>query len=148
MIDGVIVTALRRIADDRGQVMHMLRSDAPHFQQFGEIYFSTVHPGKVKAWHFHHRMVLNYAVPVGRINFVLYDPRPHSPTHGQVQEITLGGDDYALVTVPAGLWTGFQCVGDQTAMVANCATLAHDPTESERKDADDPAIPYVWRDRS
>lgn len=147
MIDGVVVTPLRRIADDRGAVMHMLRVDSPVFRQFGEIYFSSVHPGKIKAWHYHHRMGLNYAVPVGRINFVLFDPRPHSSTHGQVQEIAVGGDDYALVSVPPGLWTGFQCVGGETALVANCATLAHDPSEAERKDHDDPSIPYVWQER-
>lgn len=147
MIDGVVVTPLRRIADERGQVMHMLRADSPLFRHFGEIYFSSVFPGKIKAWHYHHRMVLNYAVPVGRINFVLYDPRPDSPTRGQVDEIALGGDDYALATVPPGLWTGFQCVGQDVALVANCASLPHDPAEAERKDADDPAIPYRWRPR-
>ncbi len=31
-----------------------------HFQRFGEIYFSAVHPGAVKAWHMHRKMVLNY----------------------------------------------------------------------------------------
>jgi len=29
--------------------MHMLRSNAPHFDRFGEIYFSTALPGTVKA---------------------------------------------------------------------------------------------------
>ena len=31
--------------------MHMLRADEPHFERFGEIYFSLVYPGGVKAWH-------------------------------------------------------------------------------------------------
>ena len=45
--------------------MHMLRCDAPHFERFGEIYFSGVNPGAIKAWHIHREMTLNYAVPVG-----------------------------------------------------------------------------------
>ncbi len=40
MIEGVLVVPLRKIPDERGMVMHMLRTDAEHFQQFGEIYFS------------------------------------------------------------------------------------------------------------
>ena len=42
MIDGVVVKPLRRIPDERGYIMHMLRSDDPDFEKFGEIYFSTI----------------------------------------------------------------------------------------------------------
>ena len=144
MIDGVVVTPLRQFPDERGKVMHMLRSDAPHFQGFGEIYFSTVHPGAIKGWHIHKRMTLNYAVPVGKIKFVLYDDRDGSPTKGEIQEIFMGPDHYTLVTVPPLVWSGFKGIGTETALVANCASIPHDPAESERMDPFDPAIPYDW----
>ena len=67
MIDGVVVKALRRIPDERGYIMHMLRADDPDFERFGEIYFSTAYPGVIKAWHLHQEMVLNYAVVVGMV---------------------------------------------------------------------------------
>jgi dTDP-4-dehydrorhamnose 3,5-epimerase len=86
MIEGVIVTPLRQMVDERGKVMHMLRVDSTVFREFGEIYFATVHPGVIKGWHIHKRMVLNYAVPHGHIKFVLYDDRPESATRGQKQE--------------------------------------------------------------
>lgn len=47
MIEGVAVVPLRRIPDERGTVLHMLRRTDDHFSQFGEIYFSTVYPGVV-----------------------------------------------------------------------------------------------------
>ena len=37
MIDGVILTPLRQIFDERGKVMHMLREDDEVFTNFGEI---------------------------------------------------------------------------------------------------------------
>ena len=40
MIEGVIVTPLRQIFDERGKVMQMLREDSPVFSRFGEVYFS------------------------------------------------------------------------------------------------------------
>lgn len=144
MISGVVVTPLRQIIDERGKVMHMLRGDSPNFSGFGEIYFSTVFPGVVKAWHLHHRMILNYAVPHGNIKFVLYDDRADSPTKGQLQEIFLGPDNYCLVTVPPMIWNGFKGIGSDAAIIANCASIAHDPTEIERKDPFDPMIPYDW----
>ena len=144
MIDGVEIVPLRQIPDERGKVMHMLRADAPHFQSFGEIYFSTVNPGAIKAWHIHKVMVLNYAVPMGNIKFVLYDERPDSPTKGEVQEIFLGPDSYNLVVVPPMVWNGFKGIGTQPALVANCASIPHDPGEIDRRDPFDPAVPYDW----
>ena len=147
MIQGVAVHPLRRIPDERGTVMHMLRADDPHFERFGEIYFSTVHPGVVKGWHIHRRMTLNYAVVRGMIKLVLYDDRADSPTRGEVQELFVGDDNYALVTVPPLVWNGFKGLGSASAIVANCATVPHDPAEIERLDPWTDRIPYRWEIR-
>ena len=37
MIDGVKITPLKQIVDERGKVMHLLRCDSAIFQKFGEI---------------------------------------------------------------------------------------------------------------
>jgi len=145
MIEGVVVTPLRQIFDERGKVMHMLREDSPVFTRFGEVYFSCVYPGAVKAWHLHKRMVLNYAVIYGEVKFVLYDDRPGSSTCGQIQEFFLSPENYCLITVPPLLWNGFKGVRDKLAILANCATLPHDPGEIERRPSFDKSIPYDWQ---
>lgn len=144
MIDGVKITPLRQILDERGKIMHMLRSDSDIFQKFGEIYFSCVYPGAIKGWHIHKSMTLNYAVPHGTIKFVLYDDRSDSSTKGEVQEVFLGPDNYCLVIVPPMIWNGFKGIGAETAIVANCASIPHDPKEIDRLDPFDPSIPYDW----
>jgi len=144
LIEGVQVRPLRKIPDERGSILHMLREDDPHFERFGEIYFSAVYPGVIKGWHIHKRMTLNYAVIVGAVKLVLYDNRDGSPTKGQVQEFVVGEENYCLVTIPPLVWNGFKGVGTKTAIVANCATLPHDPNEIGRKDPFDPSIPYDW----
>jgi dTDP-4-dehydrorhamnose 3,5-epimerase len=144
MIHDVLVTPLKQIPDERGKVMHMLKRSDPAFREFGEIYFSLVNHGAVKAWKKHLRTTLNLAVVHGAARLVIYDDRHASPTHGRFQEIVLGPENYHLVTVPPGLWTGFIGVSSQTAILANCASLPHDPNEVERKPANDPGIPYAW----
>jgi dTDP-4-dehydrorhamnose 3,5-epimerase len=144
MIDGVVITPLGQFCDERGKVMKMLSRHDAVFRDFGEIYFSSVYPGAIKAWHIHRRMTLNYAVPHGQIKFVLYDDRDGSPTKGEIQEVFLGPDNYSLVTVPTMVWNGFKGIGRESALVANCATIAHDPAELDRRDPFDPAIPYDW----
>lgn len=144
MIDGVLVHPLRKIPDERGMVMHMLRSDDPYFERFGEIYFSVVYPGVVKGWHLHKEMTLNYAVVSGMIKLVLYDERPDSPTYKELQELFVGDSNYVLVHIPPGVWNGFKCISLTPAIVANCATLPHDPGEIVRLSPLDNHIPYDW----
>lgn len=144
VIDGVIIQPLRRIADDRGKVMHMLRVDSPLFTKFGEVYFSAVNPGTVKAWKKHFKMTQHFAVPCGAIRLVLYDDREKSGTCGQVQVIELGEDAYALVRIPPLVWYGFKGISSVAALVANCTDLPHDPDEVERLNLSDKKIPYTW----
>ena len=144
MIRGVQIRPLAQIADERGKIMHMLRSDAPWFEKFGEIYFSVVYPGVIKGWHLHKRMTLNYAVITGMVKLVLFDNRDDSPTRGQVQEIFAGEDHYDLITIPPHVWNGFKGVGTKPAIVANCATEPHDPEEIVRMDPFSGEVPYDW----
>jgi dTDP-4-dehydrorhamnose 3,5-epimerase len=147
MIDGVLVVPLKRIPDERGTVMHMLKRTDPHFTEFGEIYFSTIYPGVVKGWHKHAEMTLNYACIHGRIKLVLFDDRDGSPTRGEVMELFLGPDNHSLVQIPPGVWNGFKGLGSETAIVANCCTHPHDPKRSIRLDPFDNDIPYDWEIR-
>ena len=144
LIPGVEIRPLGVIADDRGAVLHMLRADAPHFERFGEIYFSIVNPGAVKAWRRHRSAVLNLAVPVGEAVVAIYDERSDSPARGMAMDIPTGQSDYCLITIPPGVWSGFTAVSHIPAVIANCATEPHDPAELDRRPADDPAIPYIW----
>jgi len=143
-IDGVQVIALRRIPDERGTIFHMLRESDPHFQRFGEIYFSTVYKGVIKGWHRHNDMSLNYACMVGRVKCALFDDREGSPTRGTLMEVFLGPDSYSLLIVPPGVWNGFKGLEDPLSVVANCCTHAHDPKRSSRLDPFENHIDYDW----
>jgi len=147
-IAGVVVRPLQVLPDERGAVMHMLRADASHFEGFGEIYFSVVNPGAVKAWRRHRMTTANIAVPVGTIRLVMYDDRDGSSTRGAVMEVDTGRDAYSLITIPAGVWSGFLGLGAEPAIVANCATAPHDPAEIDRRTEHDTAIPYRWGARA
>ncbi|MEO8797749.1 MAG: dTDP-4-dehydrorhamnose 3,5-epimerase family protein [Polyangiaceae bacterium] len=144
MIEGVVISPRRIIPDDRGKVLHMMKKTDPEFEQFGEIYFSTIYPGIVKGWHLHYEMIINYVVPVGMIKLVLFDDREDSKTRGEFQEIYIGEQNHVLVKVPVRVWNGFKCVGNTPAVVANCATIPHDPKEIERLDPHDSFIKYDW----
>ena len=124
--------------------MHMIRKDSPEFRQFGEVYFSQIHSGAVKAWRRHKQMTQLFAVPRGKIKLVIYDDRPESSTRGNLDILDTGEDNYILIKIPVMLWYGFKGISSESSLIVNCADLVHDPSEIERKDAHDPSIPYLW----
>ena len=143
-IQGVEIIKKNKIVDDRGMILHMLRADDKNYKKFGEIYFSTVNPNKIKAWHFHKLMTLNYAVVHGSIKLVLYDDRDESKTKGTIQEIILSNENHYLVSIPPKIWNGFCSSDNKHAILANCSDIPHDKEEIIRLPFDDPKFPYKW----
>ena len=145
-IHGVWTRPLSVIPTAGGPVLHMLRADNPQFAGFGEIYFSEVLPGAIKAWKRHLRQAQYFAVPAGRVEFVIYDDRQESVTRSRTVRVTLGRPDaYRLLHVPPGLWYGFTGLADAPSLIANCADMPHDPDEAERLPFDHPGFPAVWK---
>lgn len=144
-IEGVIVQPLRQINNNLGSVLHMMRSDSELFKQFGEVYFSEIHPGAIKAWKRHKEKTQNLTVPIQRIRLVIYDARPHSSTQGKITEHELGRpNNYKLIHIPPMLWYGFQALDNQTALIANCTDQANNQEEAESLPSDSDQIPYQW----
>ena len=96
----------------------MLRSDSPIFKSFGEIYFSTINPKIIKAWHLHKEATLNYACIKGEVNLVLYDDRENSRTRGKYESIILSPKKYSLITIPPFIWNGFKGLDKEESIIA------------------------------
>ena len=142
MIDGLVVTTLKQIFHPSGSVYHGIKRSDPGFMGFEEAYFSTIKFTEIKAWKKHTKMTLNLMVPVGEIRFVIYDDRDDSRTKGGYLEIILSLDNYRRITIPPGVWVGFQGVGEDLNLLLNVANMEHDPTEITRLKKDE--IEYNW----
>jgi len=124
-------------------VLHMLKLSDGMFGQFGEVYFSKVQPGHQKAWRRHREATSQLAVPIGSVQFILFDDREVSPTCGQRGDIVIGEDDYKLLTIPPMVWYAFTNPGRVAALIASCSSLPHDPNESDRREFSDPRMPRL-----
>ncbi|MFA6169603.1 MAG: dTDP-4-dehydrorhamnose 3,5-epimerase family protein [Candidatus Margulisiibacteriota bacterium] len=144
MIEGVKIIPLKKIPDERGMIMHMLRTTDPHFEKFGEVYFSVAYPGVIKGWHLHTKQTQFYAVIQGMIKLVMYDERKDSKTYGELMEIFTGEDNYQLIRIPVGVVNGYKTIGVKPAIVANCATEPHEQNEMLRYDPLKSHIKYDW----
>lgn len=144
MIEGVKIVPLKKIPDERGMILHMLKATDPHFEQFGEVYFSVAYPGVIKGWHLHTKQTQFYAVIQGMIKLVLFDERKDSKTKGELMELFTGEDNYQLIRIPFGVVNGYKTIGVKPAIVANCATIPHEPNEMLRYDPLKSHIEYDW----
>ncbi len=147
MIADVIIKPLKRLLDERGYLMEILRSDEELFRRFGQAYISACFPGMIKAWHCHERQWDHFCCVSGNLKIGLYDDRPTSPTKGQSNTIVIGLLSPALVCIPPYVWHGFMAVGDDTAVVLNLPTEPYNPEAPDelRRPALDPAIPFDWK---
>jgi len=130
-IEGVILTELRQISHEKGDIYHGLKKSEASFDVFGESYFSFINYGEIKAWKRHFKMICNLTVPVGQVEFVLYDLREDSSTKGTVMKVVLGENQYRRLTVPPGIWYGFKGVSEGKNLLHNLANIEHDPDEQE-----------------
>jgi dTDP-4-dehydrorhamnose 3,5-epimerase len=146
MIYGVKTKKLRVISDERGRLMEMLRSDDDLFIRFGQVYMTTVYPGVVKAWHYHKKQVDHFVCVKGMMKVVLYDGRPESPTHKEINEFFIGEHNPVLLQIPALVYHGFKCISQEEAIVINCPTEMYHYQEPDeyRLAAHNSEIPYDW----
>ena len=146
MIEGVVVKKLRRISDERGWLMEILRSDWEIFEKFGQVYVTVAYPDVVKAWHMHKKQTDHLACIKGKAQLVLYDGREGSRTKGQINEFIMGEENPLLVKVPPEVWHGFKAIGE-TAIVVNVPTelYNYENPDEHRLPPNTDKIPYDWK---
>jgi dTDP-4-dehydrorhamnose 3,5-epimerase len=137
-LDQIQITPLARISVAGGDVMHAMKSGSEGFCGFGEAYFSWIDCDAIKAWKLHQRMTMNLVVPVGEAKFVFFlsEPQP------VFREECIGASNYARLTIPPGIWFGFQGLTAPLSLVLNIANIEHDPDEGLHKTQEE--ISYNW----
>ena len=142
IIEGVILTPLKQIVNPKGDLYHAMKQSDNGYKSFGEAYFSTVTKDEIKGWKKHTVMVLNLIVPIGAVEFIIYDDRIDSSTKNQFFSLILSQENYQRLTVPAGVWMAFKGIGENLNMLLNIASIEHDPSEAITKQLTD--INYTW----
>jgi dTDP-4-dehydrorhamnose 3,5-epimerase len=136
-LSKIQLTQIREIPTPGGNVLHALKGSEDSFQGFGEAYFSWIESGYIKAWKKHNKMVMNLIVPVGNVKFVFFDSEQNL-----FSEFVIGESNYSRITVPSGLWFGFQGMSSAQNLILNISSILHDPNEADRLELS--MIKYDW----
>ena len=146
MIDGVKTKILKRIPDERGRLMEILRNDDDMFTGFGQVYMTTTYPQVVKAWHYHKKQDDFITCVKGMLKLVLYDGRKKSPTYDEINEFFIGDYNPMLIKVPKMIYHGWKCISEEEAIVINVPTEPYNgkAPDEYRLDPHTSEIPYTW----
>ena len=135
-MDGIILTPLNQIHHPKGDIYHAMKKSDDGFDGFGEAYFSSVYKNSIKGWKKHRDMTLNLLVPIGEIEFVVYDEDLK-----EFFSVRISQNNYQRLTIKPNLWLAFKGI-DEHNMLLNLTSIEHDPNESENMELT--SIPYEW----
>ncbi|WP_415397885.1 WxcM-like domain-containing protein [Sulfurimonas sp. CS5] len=135
-MDGLILTPLKQIYNPKGDIFHAMKKSDVGFDGFGEAYFSTINQDDVKGWKKHTKMTLNLVVPVGEIEFIVYNDKIK-----EFFSIKLSQNNYQRLTVKPGLWMAFRGLCKQNILL-NLASIEHNQSEAINVDLGE--IKYEW----
>jgi len=138
LLNKIFTTPLSRINVDGGDVLHGMKDSDNGYSGFGESYFSFIEGGVIKGWKRHNEMILNLVVPIGNAKFVFCNEESN-----EFRAFEIGENNYARLTVPAGIWFGFKGLKDPESLILNISNIPHDPTEVDKLALS--AFKYDWK---
>ena len=155
-IPGVRFKVLKSFPDDRGFFREIIRANDDFFEGsggaprcFAQWSHSKMSQNTVKAWHFHHRQVDWWYLPIGLAHVVLCDAREESPARGRKLEFFLGDadDDPRVLTVavriPQGVLHGLKVMSD-FAHLFYITSETYNPQDEGRYPFNDAIVPHSW----
>ena len=111
--------------DDRGfSCMNMMQDNL----NGGQINFSTMHPGTVKAWHKHSKQVDYWSVVRGALKCAIYNPELNKLWTYVVSE-----RNTKIIRIPNNCWHGCSVVGNECASLLYYVTEKYDQTNPDEE---------------
>ncbi len=139
---NISIQKLTKINVEGGDVFHAIKKSEDSYDDFGELYFSWIDPGYIKAWKRHKVMKLNLVVPYGLVKFVVCQ----DDKRGIFKDIVIGNNDkddkYSRLTIEPGTWFGFKGLAKHKSLVVNLANIEHDPKEADTLNLN--SFEYSW----
>lgn len=151
-IFGVQLKPLKTHRDDRGFFREIVRVTDDFFKEagFAQWSHSRMIKNVVKAWHYHHVQYDWWYLALGRIETVLFDNRPESPTYKHKMVFNMGESDVygsdtqeVCVKIPPGVLHGLKVLSPE-AHLFYITSVVYSPNEEGRFPYNCDLVPHSW----
>lgn len=134
-----VFVPVKPFADDRGwSLMNLMQGVMTHD---GQINYSVMYPGVIKAWHRHHKQTDFWLCPMGHIKVGV-----HNEETGRTWQIVIGPMRPGILIIPPTLWHGGASVGHEPAGLLYYVTHSYDPKQpDEDRRAYDSVQGFPWQ---
>lgn len=144
-IDGVYYKKLTKNVDDRGDLTELWSKPwsniEPVASQIEHVYYNTTHQGVLKGWHYHLHTFSQYTCLVGKMQVVLIDGRPESPTYGQVNQFIIGAENPSFIKIPPGVLKAWKSLSGDSVIIN---LLTSSDVADNYKISIDNILPSIW----
>jgi len=140
MLEGIQIKPLKRIVDERGFILELMRKDWKEILKEDPVQanLSITYPGIIRAWHIHTQGKVEYFIALrGAIKICAYEEES-----GELNEIISAGSDPQIVRIPGIYWHGFKAVSNEPLWLLYFINRFYDPENPDegRRPWDDPTI--------
>ena len=121
--------------DDRGWSIHDMFPDL----RGGQINYSVLFPGIVKAWHRHKIQTDYFCVVMGNAQVAVHDPDT-----GKTETHFMGELNPSVLVIPPKLWHGYIAVGNKPCGLIYYMTERYNAEKPDEERAPWDAFGYEW----
>jgi len=150
MLEGIFIKPLKRLPDERGFFMEIIRKDWRELlrgDEFLQANLSMSFPQIIRAWHRHLRGQVDHFIALrGVLKICAYEDETK-----ELNEIISMGELPQIVRIPGKYWHGFKVVGKEPAWLLYLVNKLYDyddPDEERRPWNDPTIIPASINDRT
>lgn len=130
---------VKPFADDRGWSLMNLMQGVMSDQ--GQVNYSLMYPGVIKAWHRHHVQTDFWMCPQGHIKVGVYDEEA-----GRAWQVVIGQMRPGVLVIPPPLWHGGATAGHEAAGLLYYVTHAYNAQQpDEDRRAYDSVEGFPWQ---
>lgn len=104
--------AIEKHEDERGYLFELLRNQHVENKPFGQIYFATINPNKVRGNHYHTRKTEWFFILKGKAKLALKDVGSN-----EQKELVLGEDNPLVVKIPPKVIHAVKNIGNDEAIL-------------------------------
>ncbi len=135
-LDKFRVIGLKKIKQEKGDIIKIFTKEDLFFDSFGELYISEIKPHKIKAWRYHKNSTQNLFVIKGNCRVVCI-------VKNKFKKIELSENTPKLLIIPKKHWYGFKNEGSVNVKLLNLSSKKYSEKEILRKKMNE--IEYNWK---
>ena len=118
------VVNLLKINNSKGDIQLIEKFNNEQSKKIKELYCTWINYNQIKGWNFHKKMTVTLIVLLGRVKFVIYEPK-----NLLFKSYIIGENKVKKIIIPPGFFFGIKNLSRSKSLILNMASIKHSKKE-------------------